>query len=57
MTLILFSDLKHSELARGVFEDAVNTVGNMEPVTPIMISNLAIVLLHSNDESHLGIEL
>ena len=56
MTLILFSNLKHSELARGVFEDAVNTVGNMEPVTPIMISNLAIVLLHSNDESHLLIE-
>ena len=51
---LLLSNLKHSELARGVFEDAVHTVGNMEPVTPIMISNLAIVLLHSNDESHLG---
>ena len=39
-----------------MFEDAVYTVGNMESMTPIMISNLAIVLLHSNDESHLGIE-
>ena len=51
-----FSDLKHSELAGGVLEDTVDAVSHMEPVTPIVISNLAIVLLYSNDESHLLIE-
>ena len=51
-----FSDLEHSELAGGVLEDTVDTVSHMETMTPIMISNLAIVLLYSNDESHLLIE-
>ena len=37
-----------------MFEDAVNAIRDMEPMTPIVICNVPIVLLYSDDESHLA---
>ena len=48
-----FSDLEHSELAGGVLEDTVDTVSHMETMTPIVIGNLSVVFLYSNEKSHL----
>ena len=47
------SDLQHVELPIRVFEDAVDAVGDVEAVTPVMVGHLPVVLLHSDEESDL----
>ena len=37
-----------------MFEDAVDAVGDVEAVTPVMIGHLPVVLLHSDEESDLN---
>ena len=47
--------LQHAELARTMFEDAVDAVGHMETMTPVMVGHRAVILLNSYEESGLEI--
>ena len=49
--------LQHAELARAMFEDAVDAVGNMETMAPVMIGHRAVILLNCNEESCLEREI
>jgi hypothetical protein len=45
--------LEGSEDAGGCFEDAVDAVGHMEAVGPVVVGHRPVVLLHCDEKSHL----
>ena len=48
------TNLQRVENPRRSLENAVDAVGNMEAMSPVMISNCSVVLLHSDEEPYLG---
>ena len=45
--------LHQTEVSWRVLHHGVDTVGNIEPVGPVMVGHGAVVLLHRNEESNL----
>ncbi len=45
--------LERPEDARGGLEDAVDAVGHVEAVGPVVVGHRPVVLLHSDEKSHL----
>ena len=45
--------LQHAEFARTVFEDAVDAVGDVEAVAPVVVGHGPIILFDCDEKSHL----
>ena len=51
----LLTDLQRLEAAWTRFQDAVDAVGDVEAVGPVVVRNLAVVLPDSDEEPCLGV--
>ena len=49
----LEADLQGPENAGGGLEDAVDAVGHMEPMGPVVVGHRTVVLLHCDEKPHL----